>query len=47
MPKLQDLATKVKAQVASEQDIVEQRFATAEKIFLGKERQPYPASDGR
>src|SRR5262245_22910712 len=45
MPKLQDLATKVKAQVASEQDIVEQRFATAEKIFLGGDRRRASASD--
>jgi ParB family chromosome partitioning protein len=44
MPKLQDLATKVKAQVASEQNIVEQRFATAEKIFLGRDTPSVPTS---
>jgi ParB family transcriptional regulator, chromosome partitioning protein len=37
MPRLHDLAAKVKTQVASEQGIVEQRFATAERIFLGKD----------
>jgi ParB family transcriptional regulator, chromosome partitioning protein len=42
MPKLQDLAQKVKTQVASEQDVVEQRFATAEKIFLGKNTSTVP-----
>ena len=47
MPKLQDLATKVKTQVASEQGVVEQRFATAEKIFLGKDTSIVPdAGDG-
>jgi ParB family transcriptional regulator, chromosome partitioning protein len=45
MPKLQDLATKVKAQVASEQNIVEQRFATAEKIFLGKDTPSVPTTN--
>jgi len=44
MPKLQDLATKVKAQVSSEQEIVEQRFATAEKIFLGKDTPSVPTT---
>jgi ParB family transcriptional regulator, chromosome partitioning protein len=46
MPKLQDLATKVKAQVASEQHIVEQRFATAEKIFLGKDTSSVSSTTG-
>jgi ParB family chromosome partitioning protein len=37
MPKLEDLAAKVKTQVANEQGLIEQRFATAERIFLGKD----------